>query len=326
MDVIMDDSISFCEEFVGKLGADACRFCLPKDKAGVRSCMGYHHAACEDGEVASIYVVYCHAASGKASPEDVAAARKALQARESVADPGLLKKDPDFESPFGCIVPSCGLEFYNMSVTGMSVYYAGTLLNAEDLLKNSSLPGKMAGPGDAYWSDPELPADFINKEYNYVTVSVGNFVYAQKRTGKKDFLTTTPVNIMLCRHKGVARWMQYVDRKGRMYRFTIDRITHTEKTLLMAANILHSLGIVIIADALSAGNSEVLMSDTFAANVASYGVFKKVRRAVMADCKTRDFVTAVMPSMANDDALRLCNKALLRASAAHLKSLALAHL
>lgn len=322
MDVVMDDSISFCEEFVGKLGGDPCRFCLPKVGRGLLSCMGYHHAECKDAEVASIYVVYCNAALGKASPEDVAAARKALHTRDSVEDPGLLKKDPVFESPFGCFVPSCGLELYGVSVCGMGAFTNGTMENANTLMK-STKGFLSAEPGDAFWSDPALPAEATNKPYEYCAVSVGNFVYAWKRQGKKDFLTMVPVEIRLCRYKTIAYWMQYVDRKGRMYRFTFDKVLHTEKTLLSAPNVLQSPAIVIIADALSAGNNEVHMNDGITANVASFSVYQRVRHAVMnRTLKIEDLVTAVMPSMATAQALSMCNKALSRASVAHLKALA----
>ena len=328
MDVVMDDSNSFCEEFVAKLGGDPCRFCLPKVGEGLRSCMGYHHAECEDAEVASIYVVYCNAALGKATPDDVAAARKSLYNRDSVGDRGLLKKEPNFESPFGCFLPSCGLELYGVSVGGMGVRTNTdsttivTIENANALMKNTE-HFSPAEPGDAFWSDPSLPAEATSMPYEYRTVSVGNFVYARKRQGKKDFLTTAPVKIKLCRYNTIANWMQYVDRKGRMYRFAFDKVLHTEKTLLSASNILQSPAVVIIADALSAGNNEVHMNDGIAANVASFSVYQRVRHAVRhRTLKITDLVTAVMPSMADDEALRACNKALSRASVAHLKALA----
>lgn len=326
MDTVMDDSISFCEEFVGKLGSDPCLFCLPKvGRGALFSCMGYHHAGCKDAEVASIYVVYCNAVLGKASPEDIAAARNALHNRVSVEDPGLLKKDPGFESKFGCFVPSCGLELYVLSVGGMSAFTSGTMEKAENCMKKENLPFSSAEPGDAYWSDPTLPAEATTKPYDYCTVSVGNFVYArQHNKGKKDFLTMSSVDISLCRYKTIAYWMQYVDRKGRMYRFNFDKSLATEKTLLSAQNALQSPATVIISDALSAGNNEVHMNDGITANTASFSAYQKARHAVAMyrNPKTLDVVTVVMPSMANDEALRLCNIALSRVSVAHLKALA----
>lgn len=308
----MANSELFCAEFVAKVKSPAS-LCVPNGGAQFE-CTAMHCSGCADGVVRSLYAIFCAATVGKASDEDISAARVALEEMDAIDEPSISKFNPDVVSAGGCVKKQYGLEYHGGCLVDPLVQSKRVFQTVHSMKPETPIRAR-----PAVWTDVLVHWD-IPEEYNATEATVGNFVTAiRNRSGDPPTINRVPVKIEVCcsPRNPKKKWIDYKDRAGRVHRFSVPK----KGGILNYAGGEKTLGVLIADDALSSGEIKTYdkVLETSAAHFAMSFVQTLVTSKVVKTDTTS--VVVVMPPVSEDWSAAAASDAMTRASGEHLRAL-----